>query len=84
MGFISGPEKMKASDFFLFLVLYHISALQNEGLWIWNASTETHLSHLTPFVFVTADSPVMVMVSGMVCHSGKYGCHLYCGLPDCY
>ncbi len=31
-GFIPGPEKMKDGDSFLYPVLYHISALQNEGL----------------------------------------------------
>ena len=34
-----------------------------------------------PFLFVTADSPVMAMVSGIVGHSGKFSCRLYCGLP---
>ena len=80
-GFIPGPEKMKDSDSFLFPILYHISALQNEGLRIWDASTQSHISHSTPFVFVTADGPAMAMISGMVGHSGKYGCRLYCGLP---
>ena len=80
-GFIPGPEKMKDSDSFLYPVLYHISALQNEGLRIWDASTQSHISHSTPFVFVTADGPTMAMVSGMVGHSGRYGCRLYCGLP---
>ena len=80
-GFVPGPEKMKDGDSFLFPVLYHISALQNEGLRIWDALTQTHLSRSTPFVFVTADGPAMAMVSGMVGHSRKYGCRLYCGLP---
>jgi hypothetical protein len=39
-SFIPGPEKMKDCDSFLYPVLYHISALQNEGLWIWDASTQ--------------------------------------------
>jgi hypothetical protein len=80
-GFIPGPEKMKHGDSFLYPVLYHISALQNEGLRIWDASTCTHIPHSTPFLFVTADGPAMAMVSGMVGHSGRYGCRLYCGLP---
>ena len=80
-GFIPGPEKMKDGDSFLYPVLYHISALQTEGLQIWDASMESHISQLRPFVFMTADSPAMAMVSGMVGHSGKYGCRLYCGLP---
>ena len=79
-GFIPGPEKMKDSDSFLYPILYHISALQNEGLWIWDASTQTHISRSTPFIFVTADGPAMAMVSGMVGHSRRFGCRLYCGL----
>jgi len=31
-GFVPGPEKMKDADSFLYPILYHISALQNEGL----------------------------------------------------
>src|SRR5712672_3470467 len=65
-GFVPGPEKMKDSDSFLYSVLYHISALQNEGLQIWDAWTQTYLPRSIPFVFVTADSPAMAMVSGMV------------------
>jgi hypothetical protein len=80
-GFIPGPEKMKDGDSFIYPILHHISALQNEGLRIWDASTENHISHSTPFIFVTADGPAMSMVSGMVGHSGKFGCRLYCGLP---
>lgn len=83
-GFIPGPEKIKDSDSFLHPVLYHISALQNEGLRICDASTQTHLSRSTLFVFITADGPAMAMVSGMVGHSRKYGCHLYCGLSGCH
>lgn len=80
-GFIPGPEKMKDGDSFIYPVLYHISALQNEGLRIWDASTQMHIPRSIPLVFVTADSPAMAMISGMVGHSGKFGCRLYCGLP---
>jgi hypothetical protein len=80
-GFVPGPQKMKDGDSFLYPILYHISALQNEGLRIWDSSTESHIPRSIPFVFVTADGPAMAMVSGMVGHSGKYGCRLYCGIP---
>ena len=80
-GFVPGPGKPKNMDSFLFATLYHISALQGEGLRIWDASTQTHIPHSIPFIFVTADSPAMAMVSGMVGHSGKFGCRLFCGLP---
>ena len=80
-GFIPGPAKPKNMDSFLFATLYHISALQREGLQIWDASTQTHIPHSFLFIFVTADGPAMAMISGMVGHSGKFGCRLYCGLP---
>jgi hypothetical protein len=79
--FIPGPEKMKDGDSFLYPLLYHISALQNEGLHIWDTLTCTHIPCSTPFLFVMADGPAMVMILGMVGHSGKFGCCLYCGLP---
>ena len=80
-GFIPGPEKMKDGDSFIYPVLYHISALQSEGLRIWDASTQSYIPRSIPFVFATADGPAMAMISGMVGHSGKFGCRLYCGLP---
>lgn len=80
-GFVPGPGKPKNMDSFLFATLYHISALQREGLRIWDASTQTHILRSIPFIFVTADGPAMAMVSGMVGHSGKFGCRLFCGLP---
>ncbi|EGN91503.1 hypothetical protein SERLA73DRAFT_29428, partial [Serpula lacrymans var. lacrymans S7.3] len=30
---------------------------------------------------VTADGPAMAYLNGLVGHSGKFGCRLYCGLP---
>ena len=80
-GFIPGPEKMKDGNSFIYPVLYHISALQNQGLRIWDASTQSYIPHSIPFVFVTADGPTMAMISGMVGHSGKFRCRLYYGLP---
>ena len=80
-GFIPGPGKPRTPDSFLHPALYHISALQIEGLPIWDASTQKHIQRSVPLIFVTADSPVMASVSGMVGHSGKFGCRLYCGLP---
>jgi Transposase family tnp2 len=80
-GFIPGPAKPKNTDSFLFAALYHISVLQIEGLRIWDTLTQTHIPRSIPYVFVTANGPAMAMVTGMVGHSGKFGCCLYCGLP---
>ncbi|KIK21600.1 hypothetical protein PISMIDRAFT_103894, partial [Pisolithus microcarpus 441] len=40
-GFIPGPNKPKHLDSFLFLGMHHLSALQAEGLPIWNARTDS-------------------------------------------
>jgi hypothetical protein len=80
-GFISGPNKPKHSDSYVYPSLYHISALQREGLRIWDASTHSYITNSTPFIMLaTADGPAMANMTGMVGHSGKYGCRLYCGL----
>jgi hypothetical protein len=78
-GFIPGPNKPKNLDSFLFAGLHHLAALQNEGLQIWDAfAKETYRSD--PYLmFVTSDGPGLVHFDGMVGHSGKNGCRLYCG-----
>ncbi|KAF8229419.1 hypothetical protein L208DRAFT_1286816, partial [Tricholoma matsutake] len=83
-GFISGLNKLKHSDSFLYPSLYHILALQQEGLQIWDASTCSYITNSTPFIMLaTADGPAMANMMGMVGHSGKYRCRLYCGLSGC-
>ena len=66
-------------DSFLFPGLAHLSALQKEGLHIWDTfSQECALGH--PFLLlVLADARVMVQVSGSVGHHGHKGCRLLCG-----
>ena len=39
-GFIPGPKKPKNLDSVLFPGLYHLAALQKEGLIIWNAAID--------------------------------------------
>jgi hypothetical protein len=74
-GTIPGPNKPKLTESFLFPALYHISALQNEGLKIWDASTNTFIPKSIPHLgFGTADGPAMANMTGMVGHSGKFGC----------
>lgn len=83
-GFISGPNKPKHTDLYLYPTLYHISALQQEGFHIWDASTCSYIMNSTPFIaLATADGPAMANLTEMVGHSGKYGCHLYCGISGC-
>ena len=79
-GFIPGPNKPKNLDSFLFPGLHHVSALQREGLSVWNALTgTTHLSY--PFFALgTADGPGLTYLNGLVGHHGKNGCQIYCSI----
>ncbi|KAG2341728.1 hypothetical protein BDR05DRAFT_976854 [Suillus weaverae] len=79
-GFIPGPNKPKNVDSFLFPGMHYLAALQNEGLHIWDAWCDVIFISNPFLIFVTADGPGLVYFDGMVGHSGKNGCRLYCGL----
>jgi hypothetical protein len=78
--FIPGPNKPKNLDSFIYPSLHHLSAIQKEGLPIWDVPSKS--SHSTnPFLFLaTADGPGMSQLNGLVGHHGKVGCRLYCPL----
>ncbi|KIM58425.1 hypothetical protein SCLCIDRAFT_28084 [Scleroderma citrinum Foug A] len=80
-GFIPGPNKPKNINSFLFIGLHHIAALQHEGLRIWDASKDCVFQSDLYLLFTTADGPGLVCWDGMVRHSGKNSCHLYCPMP---
>ena len=77
---IPGPNKIKNVDSFLFRGLYHLAALQREGLQVWDASRDI-VFESKPFFFLgTADGPAMAYLNGLVGHHGKCGCRLYCSI----
>ncbi|KAL1937343.1 hypothetical protein VTO73DRAFT_13804 [Trametes versicolor] len=77
-GVIGGPNKPKNVDSFLIPALSHLSALQNDGLQIWDAQQRQFRSD--PYLLLaTADGPGMAYLNGMVGHQGARGCRLYCG-----
>ena len=80
-GFIPGPNKPKNMDSFLFPGLHHLCALQQEGLYIWDASTNRLFISKLFLGLSTADGPGMAYLNGLVGHHGKYGCRLYCPVP---
>lgn len=72
------PGKPKNYDSFMFPGMYHLAALQNEGLKIWDAH-ENKIYIDKPFLaFGTADGPGMAAMSGFVGHHGKMHCRVYC------
>lgn len=79
---VPGPKKPWDLNSFLFPCLYHIAALQREGLNVYDASLGTVVTRTIPsIIMATADSLGSAAMTGMVGHSGKYGCRLYCEMP---
>jgi hypothetical protein len=82
--FIPGPNKLKHPDSYLFPGLYHLAALQKEGLMIWDAA-EDRLFRSYPYLLLAiADGPGMTYLNGVVGHLGVYGCRLYCPTKGCH
>ena len=77
-GIIPGPGHPKNLDSFLFPGLAHVSALQKEGLRIYDAYRREVFTSLL-FLFLTlADAIAMAELSGSVGHHGRRGCRLLC------
>jgi hypothetical protein len=79
-GFISGPQKPKNTDSFIYSGLHHVAALQKEGLRIWDAKNLRVFVSRLFLALASADGPGMAALNGCVGHHGKYSCRLYCPL----
>jgi len=73
-GFITGPKKPKHPDTYLFPSLHHLSALQKEGLHIWDANQQKMVTSHPFLCLATTDGPGMAYLNGLVGHHGKNGC----------
>lgn len=79
-GYIPGPKTPKNINSFIFPGMHHLAALQNEGLRIWDAWHNIVFISNPFLIFVTANGHRLMYFDGMVGHSRKNGCWLYCGL----
>ena len=77
-GVIPGPGKPKDLDSFLFPGLAHVSALQKEGLHIWDGCSGADVLSFLFLLLILADAVAMAELSGSVGHHGKRGCRLLC------
>ena len=73
-GIIPGPGHPKYLDSFLFPGLAHVSALQKEGLRIYDAYRREVFTSLLFMFLVLADAIAMAELSGSVGHHGRRGC----------
>ena len=79
-GVIPGPCSPGDLDSFLFPGLAHVSALQREGLPVWDAYHRRRALSFLFLLLVLADAVAMAHLSGSVGHHGRKGCRLLCGL----
>jgi len=79
-GIIPGPKNPKHLDSFLFPGLAHLSAIQKEGMPIWNGYERTAALCFIILLLILADAVAMAELSGSVGHHGKKGCRILCGL----
>ncbi|KAF9228358.1 hypothetical protein BS17DRAFT_692083, partial [Gyrodon lividus] len=77
-AFIPGLNKLKHLDSFLTVGFHHITALQHEGLSVWDTSQNIVSRSDIYLLFPTADGPGLIYWNGMVKHCGKNGCCVYC------
>jgi hypothetical protein len=80
-GFVPGPTKPKNLESFLLPTLRHFSALQKHGLPVWDARRGQDINVCPFWLFGTADTPAMPILSGLVGHGGRLGCCTFCGVP---
>src|ERR1700722_1568794 len=77
-GSIPGPNKPGNVDSFLFPGLYHVAALQIEGLRIWNSFKNQIVTSSLYFLLGTADGPGMTYLNGLVGYKSAFRCQFYC------
>ncbi|KAG1843454.1 hypothetical protein DFJ58DRAFT_628305, partial [Suillus subalutaceus] len=79
-GFIAESNKPKNVNSFIVVGMHHLTALQHEALTIWDASRNHIVRSDLHLIFTTADGPGLMYWDGMVGHSSKNGCCMYCGV----
>ncbi|KZV74580.1 hypothetical protein PENSPDRAFT_572757 [Peniophora sp. CONT] len=79
-GTIPGPNKPKNLDTFNYTAFHHLSAIQKEGLHVWDASTGDIIEDHPFLAGIGADTLGMAAVDGMVGHTGRVGCRFQCGM----
>ena len=77
-GIIPGPKAPEHLESFLFPGLAHVSALQKEGLQLWDSYNQRLALSIIFLFLVLADAVAMAKLTGSVGHHGRKGCRLLC------
>ncbi|KIL55577.1 hypothetical protein M378DRAFT_90704 [Amanita muscaria Koide BX008] len=78
-NFIPGPNKPDHTESFLLPSFRHASALQKEGLMVYDARKQEEITCGLFFCFFTADTVAIPTLNGLVGHTGGSGCRIPCG-----
>ncbi|KIL54288.1 hypothetical protein M378DRAFT_19053, partial [Amanita muscaria Koide BX008] len=78
-NFIPGPNKPDNTESFLLPSFRHASALQKEGLKVYDAQKREEILCGLFFCFFTADTVAIPTLNGLVGHTGGSGCRIPCG-----
>lgn len=79
--FIPRPNKPDNMQSFMLPSLRHVSALQWEGLVVYDGRRKCQINSCPFFAFGTADTVALPLLSGAVGHHGNNGCRQGCGMP---
>ncbi|KDQ10433.1 hypothetical protein BOTBODRAFT_178102 [Botryobasidium botryosum FD-172 SS1] len=71
------PGKPKNFDSYLYIGLHHLSALQREGLPMWDTLKKKVIDTNPYLALATADGPGLAMLDGTVGHTGALGAPCY-------
>lgn len=77
---VPGPNKPDNMESFLLPSFRHVSALQKEGLMVYDGRQKRQITSRPFFGFGTADTVALPILSGAVGHHGNNGCHQSCGM----
>ena len=75
---IPGLKKPKFIESFLYPGFHHLSAIQQEGLQVWDAAQDCVFNSHLFFCIGCGDGLGLTILSNFVGHSGKCGCHMLC------
>jgi hypothetical protein len=78
-NFIPGPNKPANTESFLLPSFRHASALQKEGLKVYDGRKKEEIICGLFFCFFTADTVAIPTLNGLVGHTGSSGCRIPCG-----
>ena len=77
---VPGPNKPDNMESFLLPSFRHVSALQKEGLTVYDGRQKRQITSRPFFGFGTADTVALPILSGAVGHHGNNGCRQSCGM----